>query len=81
MSALIPQEYGGSGLTLTEGGAVIMEEVTRSGGNAGCCTARCYNMNTLLRQRLGGAERKYLPKIAAGELRLQAMGVTEARRR
>src|SRR5207244_11865438 len=56
---------------------VIMEEVTRSGGNAGCCHGQMYNMNTLLRHGSEAQKRKYLPKIAAGELRLQAMGVTE----
>src|SRR5688572_17784603 len=76
MSALIPDEYGGSGLSLTEA-TVIMEEVTRSGGNAGCCHGQMYNMNTLLRHGSAAQEKKYLPKIAAGELRLQSMGVTE----
>jgi len=76
MSALIPEEYGGSGLSLTAA-TVIMEEVTRSGGNAGCCHGQMYNMNTLLRHGSEAQKRKYLPKIAAGELRLQAMGVTE----
>src|SRR5512138_1201882 len=76
MSALIPEEFGGSGLSLTEA-TVIMEEVTRSGGNAGCCHGQMYNMNTLLRHGSEAQKRRYLPKIAAGELRLQAMGVTE----
>jgi len=76
MSALIPEEYGGSGLSLTEA-TVIMEEVTRSGGNAGCCHGQMYNMNTLLRHGSAQQKKKYLPKIAAGELRLQSMGVTE----
>jgi acyl-CoA dehydrogenase len=76
MSALIPDEYGGSGLSLTEA-TVIMEEVTRSGGNAGCCHGQMYNMNTLLRHGSEAQKKKYLPKIASGELRLQAMGVTE----
>jgi len=76
MSALIPEEYGGSGLSLTEA-SVIMEEVTRSGGNAGCCHGQMYNMNTLLRHGSPEQKRKFLPRIAAGELRLQAMGVTE----
>ncbi|HEX2197835.1 MAG TPA: acyl-CoA dehydrogenase family protein [Burkholderiales bacterium] len=76
MSALIPEEYGGSGLSLTEA-SVIMEEVTRSGGNAGCCHGQMYNMNTLLRHGSPAQKQKFLPKIAAGELRLQAMGVTE----
>jgi acyl-CoA dehydrogenase len=76
LAALIPQEYGGSGLGLTEA-SVIMEEINRSGGNSGACHGQMYNMGTLLRH--GSAEQKhhYLPKIAAGELRLQSMGVTE----
>jgi len=76
MSALIPEEYGGSGLSLTEA-TVIMEEVSRSGGNAGSCHGQMYNMNTLLRHGSPEQKKKYLPKIASGELRLQAMGVTE----
>ena len=76
MSALIPEEYGGSGLSLTEA-TVIMEEITRSGGNAGCCHGQMYNMNTLLRNGSAEQKKKYLPRIAAGELRLQSMGVTE----
>jgi acyl-CoA dehydrogenase len=76
MSALIPEEFGGSGLSLTEA-TVIMEEVTRSGGNAGCCHGQMYNMNTLLRHGSSIQKQQYLPKIASGELRLQAMGVTE----
>jgi acyl-CoA dehydrogenase len=76
MSALIPEEYGGSGLSLTEA-SVIMEEITRSGGNAGCCHGQMYNMNTLLRNGSPQQKKQYLPRIATGELRLQAMGVTE----
>jgi acyl-CoA dehydrogenase len=76
MSALIPEDYGGSGLSLTEA-TVIMEEITRSGGNAGCCHGQMYNMNTLLRNGSEAQKKKYMPKIASGELRLQAMGVTE----
>jgi acyl-CoA dehydrogenase len=76
MSALIPEEFGGSGLSITEA-SVIMEEVTRSGGNAGCCHGQMYNMNTVLRNGSPEQKRKYLPRIAAGELRIQAMGVTE----
>jgi len=76
MSALIPEEYGGSNLTLTEA-SVIMEEITRSGGNAGCCHGQMYNMNTLLRHGSAEQKKKFLPKIASGELRLQSMGVTE----
>jgi acyl-CoA dehydrogenase len=76
MSALIPEEFGGSGLSLTEA-TVIMEEVSRSGGNPGSCHGQMYNMNTLLRNGSPAQKKKYLPKIASGELRLQAMGVTE----
>ncbi|MDH3318495.1 MAG: acyl-CoA/acyl-ACP dehydrogenase [Betaproteobacteria bacterium] len=76
MAALIPEQYGGSGLSLTEA-TVIMEEVSRSGGNAGCCHGQMYNMNTLLRNGSEAQKQKYLPKIASGELRMQAMGVTE----
>ena len=76
LAALIPQEYGGSGLGLTEA-SVIMEEINRAGGNSGACHGQMYNMGTLLRH--GSAEQKnlYLPKIASGELRLQSMAVTE----
>ncbi len=76
LAAMIPEEYGGSGLGLTEA-SVIMEEINRSGANAGHCHGQMYNMGTLLRH--GSAEQKarYLPKIASGELRLQAMAVTE----
>ena len=76
MAALIPEEYGGSGLSLTEA-SVIMEEITRSGGNAGCCHGQMYNMNTLLRNGSEEQKKKYMPRIASGELRLQSMGVTE----
>jgi acyl-CoA dehydrogenase len=76
LAALIPQEYGGSGLSMTEA-SVIMEEINRAGGNSGACHGQMYNMGTLVRH--GSAEQKaaYLPKIASGELRLQSMGVTE----
>src|SRR5581483_8082929 len=70
------EEYGGSGLSLTEA-SVIMEEVSRSGGQAGSCHGQMYNMNTLLRNGSPAQKKKYLPKIASGELRMQAMGVTE----
>jgi acyl-CoA dehydrogenase len=76
MAAMIPQEYGGSGLGLAEA-SVIMEEINRAGGNAGACHGQMYNMGTLLRHGSDVHKRKYLPKIAAGELRLQSMGVTE----
>jgi acyl-CoA dehydrogenase len=76
LSALIPEEYGGSGLTLTEA-SVIMEEINRSGGNSGACHGQMYNMGTVLRHGSEEQKRKYLPKIASGELRLQSMAVTE----
>ncbi|MCJ2067340.1 acyl-CoA/acyl-ACP dehydrogenase [Methylobacterium sp. J-030] len=76
MAALIPDEYGGSGLGLTEA-SVIMEEINRSGGNSGACHGQMYNMGTLIRHGSEEQRRKYLPRIAAGELRLQSMGVTE----
>ena len=76
MAALIPQEYGGSGLGLTEA-SVIMEEINRCGGNSGACHGQLYNMGTLLRHGSTEQKNQYLPKIAAGELRLQSMGVTE----
>ncbi|WP_313192610.1 acyl-CoA dehydrogenase family protein [Shinella zoogloeoides] len=76
MSALIPEEYGGSGLGLTEA-AIIMEEINRAGGNSGACHGQMYNMNTLIRHGSEEQRRKYLPRIASGELRLQSMGVTE----
>src|SRR3989454_6805184 len=76
LAAPIPEEYGGSGLGITES-SIILEEVNRSGGSATTCHAQMYTMGTLLRH--GGAEQKkrYLPKIASGELRLQAFAVTE----
>lgn len=76
LAAMIPEEFGGSGLGLTEA-SIIMEEINRCGGNAGACHGQMYNMGTLLRH--GSPEQKlaYLPRIASGELRLQSMGVTE----
>ncbi len=76
LSALIPEEYGGSGLSLTEA-SIIMEEINRSGGNSGACHGQMYNMGTVLRHGSPQQKKKYLPKIATGELRLQSMGVTE----
>ena len=76
MAALIPEEFGGSGLGLTEA-SVIMEEINRSGGNSGACHGQMYNMGTLLRHGSDAQKELYLPKIASGELRLQSMGVTE----
>jgi len=76
LAALIPQEFGGSGLGLTEA-SVIMEEINRSGGNSGACHGQMYNMGTLVRHGSAEQKQRYLPKIASGELRLQSMGVTE----
>lgn len=76
LAALIPEEYGGSGLGLTEA-SVIMEEINRAGGNSGACHGQMYNMGTLLRHGSDAQKAHYLPKIASGELRLQSMGVTE----
>ena len=76
LSALIPEEYGGSGLTVTEA-SVIMEEINRSGGNSGACHGQMYNMGTVLRHGSEAQKREYLPKIATGALRLQSMAVTE----
>jgi acyl-CoA dehydrogenase len=76
LAALIPEEYGGSGLGITEA-SIILEEVNRSGGNAGACHAQMYTMGTLLRHGSDAQKRKFLPKIASGELRLQAFGVSE----
>ena len=76
MAALIPEEFGGSGLGLIEA-SVIMEEINRSGGNSGACHGQLYNMGTLLRHGSPSQKSHYLPKIASGELRLQSMGVTE----
>ena len=76
LGALIPEEYGGSGLPLSAG-AAILEEIHKSGGNAGACHAQMYTMGTLLRYGSGSQKQKYLPAIAEGSLRLQAFGVTE----
>ena len=76
LAALIPQEYGGSGLGLAEA-SVIMEEINRAGGNAGACHGQMYNMGTLLRHGSAAQKQRWLPRIARGELRLQSMAVTE----
>ena len=76
LAALIPPEYGGAGLGLLEAG-LILEEINRSGGNAGACHAQMYIMGTLLRHGSEAQKQAYLPKIARGELRLQAFAVTE----
>jgi len=76
LAALIPEEYGGSGLGLTEA-SVILEEINHCGGNAAACHAQMYTMGTVLRHGSDEQKQRYLPAIAAGELRLQAFGVTE----
>jgi acyl-CoA dehydrogenase len=76
LSALIPEEYGGAGLTLSAA-AVIMEEIQRQGCNGAACHAQMYVMGTVLRHGTEDQKQRYLPKIASGELRLQAFGVTE----
>ncbi len=76
LAAMIPEEYGGSGLGLAEA-SVIMEEINRAGGNAGACHGQMYNMGTLLRHGSDAQKTHYLPKIASGALRLQSMAVTE----
>jgi len=76
LSALIPEEYGGSGLGVTEA-SIILEEINRAGGNSGACHGQMYNMSTLLRAGSPEQKRRYLPKIATGEIRIQSMAVTE----
>ncbi len=76
LAALIPEAYGGAGLSLTAA-SVILEEINASGGNAGACHAQMYTMGTILRHGSEEQKRRYLPRIASGELRLQAFGVTE----
>ena len=76
LASLIPEEYGGSGLPL-RAAAVILEEINGSGCNAGACHAQMYIMGTVLRHGNDAQKQRYLPKIATGELRLQAFGVTE----
>ena len=76
LAAMIPEEYGGSGLGLAEA-SVILEEVNRCGGNSGTIHGQMYNMFTLLRHGSDAQKARYLPKFASGELRLQSMGVTE----
>ena len=76
LAALIPVEYGGSGLGLVEA-SVIMEEINRCGGNAGSCHGQMYNMGTILRHGSDEQKKRYLPQIASGSLRLQSMAVTE----
>src|SRR5438876_9019274 len=76
LAALIPEEYGGAGLGITEA-SIILEEINHCGGNAAACHAQMYTMGTLLRHGSEEQKRRYLPGIARGELRLQAFGVTE----
>ena len=76
LAALVPEEYGGAGLSLTAA-SVILEEINASGGNAGACHAQMYIMGTILRHGSEEQKARYLPRIASGELRLQAFGVTE----
>ncbi len=76
LAALIPEQYGGSGLGIAEA-SIILEEIHRCGGNAGACHAQMYIMGTLLRHGSEAQKNHYLPRIATGELRLQAFGVTE----
>jgi acyl-CoA dehydrogenase len=76
LAALIPSEYGGAGLGITEG-SIILEEINRSGGNSGAAHAQMYVMGTLLKYGSDAQKQRYLPPIAKGELRLQAFGVTE----
>jgi len=76
LGALIPEEYGGAGLGLTAA-SVILEEINASGGNAAACHAQMYTMGTVLRHGSDEQKRRYLPRIASGELRLQAFGITE----
>jgi len=76
MATLIPEEYGGAGLGVSEA-AVILEEIHRSGGNAGACHAQMYIMGTLLRHGSEAQKKKYLPALASGKLRLQAFAVSE----
>jgi len=76
LAVLIPEEYGGGGLGIMEA-ALILEEIGRAGGNPAACHAQMYIMGTVLRHGTEAQKREYLPKIAAGELRLQAFGVTE----
>ena len=76
LAALIPEEYGGAGLSITAA-SVILEEINASGGNAGACHAQMYIMGTILRHGSEEQKQQTLPRLASGELRLQAFGVTE----
>ena len=76
LAALIPEEFGGAGLGLTAA-SVILEEINASGCNSGACHAQMYTMGTILRHGSAEQKQRYLPRIASGELRLQAFGITE----
>ena len=76
LSGLIPEEYGGSGLSLTEA-SVVMEEINRAGGNSGACHGQMYVMGCVVRHGSEAQKRELLPRIASGELRMQSMAVTE----
>ncbi len=76
LAALVPEQYGGAGLGITEA-SIILEEINHSGANSGACHAQMYVMGTLLRHGTDWQKQEYLPRIASGELRLQAFGVTE----
>lgn len=76
LAVLIPEEFGGSGLPIS-GAAAILEEIHAAGANGGACHAQMYTMGTILRHGSAEQKKRFLPKIAAGELRLQAFGVTE----
>src|SRR5450759_5783962 len=76
LAALIPEEFGGSGLTISAA-AAILEEVHAMGCNGAACHAQMYTMGTILRHGSAAQKQSYLPKIASGELRLQALGVTD----
>lgn len=76
LSALIPEEYGGSGLGISDA-SIILEEINHAGGNSGACHGQMYNMSTLLRAGSPEQKQRYLPRIASGEIRIQSMAVTE----
>lgn len=76
LSALIPEEYGGSGLGISDA-SIILEEINHAGGNSGACHGQMYNMSTLLRAGSAEQKQRYLPRIASGEIRIQSMAVTE----
>ena len=76
MAALIPADFGGSGLSMAEA-SVIMEEINRCGGNSGACHGQMYVMNAIVRSGSDAQRQQYLPKVATGELRIQSMAVTE----